>query len=131
MTYLRKTSIAALALLAAISSRPQSKVDQPETVLVTLHAKPGSEAALQAVLTRHWSTARALNLVRDSPHVTLREAEDGNTTRFIDIFTWRDAAIPDAAPAPIPRALGPDEPPDGSARRETGTGIPAVSVVAP
>jgi len=101
MTYLRKASIAALALLAAISLRPQSKADQPETVLVTLHAKPGSEGALEAVLTRHWSTARALNLVRDSPHVTLREAEDGDKTRFIDIFTWRDAAIPDAAPAPI------------------------------
>ena len=61
MTYPRKTSIAALSLLAAISLRPQSKADQPETVLVTLHAKPGSESALQAVLTRHWSTARALN----------------------------------------------------------------------
>ena len=79
----------------------QSPAAQPETVLVTLRAKPGAEAALQEVLARHWSMARALNLVRDEPHVTLRSAEQGNKTTFVDIFTWRDGDVPDHAPAAI------------------------------
>ena len=73
----------------------------PETVMVTLHAKAGAEDALARVLERHWATARRLNLVRQAPHLTLRGAETGNRAYFVDVFTWRDAAIPDAAPAEI------------------------------
>ncbi len=75
--------------------------DVPETVMVTLHAKPGGEAALAGVLARHWETARRLHLVLDAPHLTIRATESGNHTYFVDIFTWRDAGIPDAAPAEI------------------------------
>jgi hypothetical protein len=74
---------------------------EPETVIVTLHAKAGSEAALARVIEQHWQTARRLNLVQDAPHVTLRGTEDGDKTYFIEIFTWRDGAIPDSAPAEI------------------------------
>ena len=73
----------------------------PETVVVTLHARLGAEAALARVLERHWSTARSLSLVRDTPHLTLRGVEDGDKTYFVEIFAWRDAAIPDAAPPAI------------------------------
>lgn len=76
----------------------QKAAEEPETVMVTLHAKPGAEADLERVIAQHWSTARQLNLVRPVPHVTLRGSEDGNKTYFIDVFTWRDAHIPDAAP---------------------------------
>jgi hypothetical protein len=75
--------------------------EQPETVIVTLHAKPGGEAELAAVIARHWETAQRLNLVLPSPHVTVRGTEAGDRTYFVDIFTWRDAAIPDQAPAEI------------------------------
>ena len=68
---------------------------------VTLHAKPGSEAELERVLARHWAIGRQMKLVRDTPHLTLRGTEDGNKVYFIDIFTWRDASIPDAAPPEI------------------------------
>jgi hypothetical protein len=74
---------------------------EPETVIVTLHAKPGAEAELARVIERHWSTARKLNLVADAPHVTLRGTEDGGRTYFVEVFTWRDGDIPDAAPAEI------------------------------
>ena len=87
-----------LTILALAASAQSSK--QPETVMVTCHAKPGAEADLQRVLTRHWNTARDLKLVLDTPHVRLRGADSGETY-LIEIFTWRDASIPDHAPAAI------------------------------
>jgi hypothetical protein len=83
------------------SSAAQPSGGIPETVTVTCHAKPGSEAELARVLARHWTAVRNLKLVRDEPHLTLRGIEDGDKTYFVEIFTWRDSAIPDAAPAPI------------------------------
>jgi len=121
------------ALAAALTGMPSRAAaqdpDQPETVLVTLHAKPGAEGALARVLARHWSTARALRLVRKTPHITMRTPEDGNKTCFVEIFSWRDARIPDAAPAAI-RALwaqmnGLVESRDG----KPGLGFQAVSLV--
>ena len=40
-------------------------------------------------------------MVLDAPHVTLRGAEAGGKTYFIEIFSWRDGSIPDAAPPEI------------------------------
>ena len=77
----------------------QQHTEAPETVMITLHAKPGGEAELERVIARHWTTARDMKLVRDTPHVTIRGTEGGDKAYFIDIFTWRDAGIPDAAPA--------------------------------
>jgi hypothetical protein len=75
--------------------------DQPETVMVTFRAKPGAEAELERVIADHWKTANELHLVAAAPHVTLRGSEDGNKTYFIEVFTWRDASIPDFAPPAI------------------------------
>ena len=75
--------------------------EQPETVMVTLHAKPGAADELARVIAGHWATTRRLNLVHESPHLTLRGSEAGNQVYFVEIFTWRDAAIPDAAPEEI------------------------------
>jgi hypothetical protein len=74
---------------------------EPETVIVTLHVKAGAEAELARVIERHWSTVRKMNMVTDGPHVTLRGTEDGGKTYFIEIFTWRDGSIPDAAPVEV------------------------------
>jgi hypothetical protein len=84
----------------------RTRADEPETVLITLHAKPGAEADLARLIARHWETARQLHLVADAPHLTFKADEDGDKTYFIDIFTWRDAAIPDAAPAAIQAIWG-------------------------
>jgi hypothetical protein len=84
-----------------LTSAAQQRAEEPETVMVTLRAKPGSEAELERVIARHWATAHELKLVQDAPHITLRGAESGDKTYFIEIFTWRDAGIPDAAPAEI------------------------------
>ncbi len=72
-----------LLLLASIGSSAQ----QPETVLITFHAKPGSEAELARVIAGHWTTARKLKLVTSTPHVGLRGTEEGAKPYFIDIFT--------------------------------------------
>jgi len=93
----RTVSIAALA--AALSQVVGA--EQPETVMITLRPKPGAERALAQTIARHYETARRLNLLReDTPHLTLR-AKGDDTTYFVDIFTWRDAAVPDNAPREI------------------------------
>jgi len=88
------------AWLARLSPAQQGR-ENPETVMATFHAKAGSEAELTRVIARHWTVARDLKLVRDTPHITLRGIEGGDKTYFVEIFTWREAGIPDAAPAEI------------------------------
>jgi len=96
---------AALALLCTALTQAASLVahpraDEPETVMITLHAKAGAEAELAQVIARHWDTARRLKMIRETPHLTLRTVE-GAQTDFVEIMTWRDASVPDSAPAEI------------------------------
>src|SRR3954468_11550512 len=91
----RPIAIASLILVAATfagtaTATDSGQTEQPETVVVTLHAKTGSEAALAGVIARHWDTARRLHLVLDTPHLTVRGTEADSKTYFVDIFTWRD-----------------------------------------
>lgn len=79
----------------------QNKQDIPETVISTFYAKPGAERDLERVLARHWATARRMNLMLETPHLTLQGVEDSGKTYFVDVFTWRDAGIPDAVPPEI------------------------------
>jgi hypothetical protein len=93
---------AALAQGSSIAAQPRQ--EKPETVMITLHAKSGAEAELAQVIARHWETAQGLKLVNNAPHITLRgteAAEGAMRTFFVDVFTWRDASIPDAAPKEI------------------------------
>ena len=96
---------AALIVLSAILAQRsplagQARSEEPETVMITLHAKTGAEAELAQVIARHWDTARRLKMIRETPHLTLRSAE-GAQTDFVEIMTWRDASVPDSAPAEI------------------------------
>jgi hypothetical protein len=120
---------AALAVLAAGVLAAQQAGPKPETVVITFHAKPGAESELASVIEKHWTLARELKLVQDSPHLTLRRVEEGNKVCFIDIFTWRDAAIPDNAPPAIQAIWGQMnklvEPRGG----ESGLAIASVAVV--
>ena len=95
-----RLATAALILFLG-ASHAQQGGGKPETVMVTYRAKAGSEEDLARVIAKHWTVARDLKLVGGTTHVTLRGAEDGNKTYFVDIFTWRDASIPDAAPPAI------------------------------
>ena len=96
--------VLAATWLQASSVAAQTRPEEPETVMITLRAKTGAEAELAEVIARHWETARRLKLVTDAPHVTLRgteAAEGAMRTFFVDVFTWRDAGIPDTAPKEI------------------------------
>lgn len=64
--------------------------------MVTYRAKKGSEARLAQVLTKHWDTVRRLELATSDPRHLYRA---GST--LIEVFTWKDAEIPDHAPAEI------------------------------
>jgi len=88
------------AVLVCAAAGPL-RAEAPETVMITLHAKAGAEAELAQVIARHWETVQRLKLAADAPHVTLRGAEEGRSTYFVEIFTWRDPSIPDAAPKEI------------------------------
>ena len=92
-----RTILFALFAFAAFAQQ----AGKPETVIVTVHAKPGAEADLQRVLARHWTTARDLELVADAPHLSLRGVDAAGKSYFVEIFTWRDADIPDHAPPAI------------------------------
>jgi hypothetical protein len=90
-----------LVTVAAASPRAIPSREQPETVIVTYRAKQGTESELARTIGDHWQTARRLNLVEQSPHMLLKVNDDGGRVHFVEIFSWRDASIPDSAPPPI------------------------------
>jgi hypothetical protein len=113
-----------LGIMAAAALSAQGPSPQPETVMIVLHAKPGSEANLAGVLARHWSAVRNLNLVQDAPHLTVRATEDGNKIYYVETFTWRDAGIPDAAPPTIQAIWA-----EMSRATEARGGKPAIEII--
>lgn len=78
-----------------VTATPEATSDKAETVVVTYRFAPQNEVALRNVIQRHWEIVRRLQLVTGSHQ--LYRADDS----FIEIFTWRDAAIPDAPPAEV------------------------------
>jgi hypothetical protein len=96
-----RVAIVAMMIGLAPNCAKLAHAEQPETVMITLHAKPGAEASLARVIERHWETVRRLKMVIEDPHVTLKGTENGDRTYFVEIMTWRDPSIPDNAPAEI------------------------------
>lgn len=98
-----RQSIAILLLVAGAAAATSAiRADEPETVMITLQVKRGAETALADVLARHYAAAGRLKLViAEAPHVTLRSADEADRRCFVEILTWRDAAVPDHAPAEI------------------------------
>jgi hypothetical protein len=84
--------LVALVLIATIARADEP----PETVIVTVKAKPGHEAQMEAVMKKHWAVIKRLDLVTGDPHTLYRSERT-----FIDIFTWKSASIPDNAPAEV------------------------------
>jgi hypothetical protein len=78
----------------------QSKT-KAETVLVTYHVKVGKEADFEATLARAWAIYRKGGLVYATPHVVVRDTEEGGQPRFAEIFTWVDRSTPEHAPESV------------------------------
>lgn len=98
---MRKPALAVLAAFSLGALLAQQPAAKPETVIITFHARRGAEAELARLIEKHWAVAREMNLVHDAPHLTLRGTEEGDHVCFTDIFTWRDADVPDHAPPAI------------------------------
>jgi hypothetical protein len=73
----------------------------PETVMITYHVQSGKEREFQEVLSRAWVIYRKEHLVFAQPHVIIRDKENGNKTRFVEIFTW----VSHDAPANVPDSV--------------------------
>jgi hypothetical protein len=50
-----------------LPSNAQQRNGNPETVMITLHAKPGAEAELEGVLAKHWAAIRLESRNRRGP----------------------------------------------------------------
>lgn len=71
-------------------------------VIATFRPKPGREAALLAVVRRHWSVLAAEGLVTERPPYAM-QAEDGTV---VEVFEWRSGdAIDQAHRNPAVQAL--------------------------
>jgi hypothetical protein len=122
------------AIVGMAVSIPRSAAAQPsampETVMVTYHAKAGSESALANAIARQWAAAKRLKLVLETPHTLVRGDEQGKTY-FVEIFTWRDANTPDAPPAAIQNIWAEMNQLVESRGGRPGIDFAAVSAVAP
>ena len=85
-----------LALTGCSTTRLGRDRTGSETVLITYHVKSGKEAEFQAVLSQAWDIYRSEQMVFYRPHTVVRDVEDGDKTRFVEVFTW--VRKPDHAP---------------------------------
>ena len=81
-----------LVLAVLLASFAFAAEAAPETVAITYRFTPANEAALRTVIGQHWSTVTKLDLVT-GPHQLYR-----GSGFFLEIFTWKDDAIPDNPP---------------------------------
>ena len=99
---MRRSLLLAAALCLASLALAEPDPKSPETVLVTYHVRPGSEAAMERILREdYWPLLRRLDFVWASPHVLVRGVEDGGKPCFREILTWRDHDTPDNAPPEV------------------------------
>ena len=92
-----------LLMLTGCSTEHQSggaKADS-ETVMVTYHVQPGKEAECRSLLAHAWEVYRSEHLVFAEPHIIVRDTEDGDKTRFVEMFTWVKSPdhVPDSVQA--------------------------------
>jgi hypothetical protein len=129
-----RSTLSVLTIVGLAVSIPRSASAQPsampETVMVTYHAKAGSEAALANAIARQWAAANRLKLVLKTPHILVRGDEQGKAY-FVEIFTWRDANIPDDPPAAIQNIWAEMNQLVESRGARPGIDFAAVSAVAP
>ena len=105
MKIARILAILSLAALTACSTTKSKKSDaakdKPETVMVTYHVKLGDERDFLIVLSQAWDIYRSEHLVFAEPHVVVRENEDGDKSRVVEIFTWVNHSAPANAPQKV------------------------------
>jgi G:T-mismatch repair DNA endonuclease (very short patch repair protein) len=93
-----------LALAETIVAQEKSDnplKDDPETVLVTFHAKAGKEDELAKVLTKAGLAYRKLEMLLPLPRLVVRGADGADRAFFVEVMTWKDHNTPDHAPEEV------------------------------
>jgi hypothetical protein len=94
-------SLIAVSLLTfagcATMRQSASEKANSETVMITYHIQPGKEADFRTLLAHAWEVYRGGRLVFAEPHIIVQDTEDGDKTKFVEVFTW---------------SKSPDHPPD-------------------
>ena len=91
--------VGSTGLLRAADAKPAAA--DPETIYCIYHVKPGHEKAFAEVRANTWAIYRRLDLVQPKPHVVVGGREGPTKPYVVEIFTWRDSAIPDNAPPEV------------------------------
>jgi hypothetical protein len=93
-------AISLLATAGCSTTHPGSvaRADS-ETVMVTYHVQAGKEPEFQALLAHAWDVYRGEHLVYAQPHIIVRDTDENDKTKFVEIFTWIKA--PDHPPKSI------------------------------
>ena len=100
-------ALALILLAGCATAKPGNDADaRPETVMVTYHVKPGSEAEMEQMLSQAWQIYRREHLVFAQPHIIVRDRDADGKTRFVEIFTWVSHTAPEDAPAPVKAIWG-------------------------
>jgi hypothetical protein len=94
---MRKLLLIALLFAAATASA----AEPPETILSYFYPKDGKDAELAQALRDNIAIMKKLDVIEASPVVLLRATDAKERPYFVEIFTWRSAGIPDAAPPEI------------------------------
>jgi hypothetical protein len=95
---------AALALtISLFAQKTASELPGPgtETIYSIAHVKSGMETRYAELSAKTWAIYRRLDLALPAPHIVLRGVDSQNLPYFVEIFTWKNAEIPDHAPAEV------------------------------
>jgi hypothetical protein len=98
--------LAAAALAITLSLFAQKEANElpgpgAETIYSIAHVKRGMETRYAELSAKSWAIYRRLDLVLPAPHIVVRGVDSQDLPYFVEIFTWRSAAIPDHAPAQV------------------------------
>jgi hypothetical protein len=58
-------------------------------MLITYYPAMGKEMELEAALAHAWQVYQSEHLVYDRPHIIVHDAEAGEETHYVEIFTWK------------------------------------------
>lgn len=78
--------------------------DKPEIVICRYVVKAGKEAAMEALLAKHWPALHAIGLTTDDPPLIYRGKPSekpggahGAARTYVEIFSWKSAEAPATA----------------------------------
>lgn len=94
-------AVTAMSGLRAADTKPAATAADPETIYCIYHVKPGHEKAFGEARANTWAIYRRLDLVQPKPHVVIGGKDGPAKPYVVEIFTWRDSAIPDNAPPEV------------------------------